>query len=420
MTAYKSDNAIDLKNIIAPCFHELHRDIRANKYQYINLPGGRGSGKSSFVSLEIVLGVMRDKTGQSNAIVFRLVANTIRESVYSQIAWAIEALGVSHLWASKVSPMQFEYKPTGAVIVFRGLDDALKLKSIKPKRGRFAYIWFEEFSELPGETLLRNVQQSIIRGGDTFTVFRSFNPPISLNNWANQFIKQPDEKSTTLLTDYTMIPAEWLGESFIYEAERLKAINNNAYRHEYLGEAIGTGGEVFPTLTIREITDEEIQQLEYIYQGIDFGFAVDPASLIRLSYDRKYERVYLIDEIYKRGLSNKALADEIKEKGYDDTYIYCDCAEPKSIQDLRNEGLQARPCYKAPGCVEYRVKWLQHREIVIDPKRTPNAYREFVNYEYQTDKNGNLLSQLIDADNHTIDSTAYALNNLIFSRYESA
>ncbi len=160
---------------------------------------------------EIVKGAAKDITGRTNAIVFRLVAGTMRESVYLQIAWAIDTLGVNALWRGKVSPMQYEYIPTGAQIIFRGLDDASKLKSIKPQKGTFRFVWFEEFSEISGELLLRSVEQSVIRGGNDFIVFRLFNPPISLNNWANMYIKQPDKRAKTLLTDYRSIPAEWLG-----------------------------------------------------------------------------------------------------------------------------------------------------------------------------------------------------------------
>lgn len=412
-------DTMSVENHIAPVYRPLHADIKAQAHTTYNLPGGRGSCKSSFVSLEIVSGIMSDKTGCSSAIVFRLVASTMRESCYNQITWAIETLGVSHLWKSRLSPMSYTYTPTGAQIVFRGLDDATKLKSIKPQRGVFRYVWFEEFSELPGPNFLRSVMQSVQRGGNSFTVFRSFNPPISANNWANMFIKEHDERAITLLTDYTMIPQEWLGEAFIYEAERLREVNPTAYRHEYLGEPTGTGGEVFPNLDIREITDEEVRTLGYLYHGVDFGFAVDPACYIQCGYDRKYDTVYLVDEVYQRQLSNLRLSELIKEKnplGYEQIRVVCDCAEPKSISDLRDNGLLAVSCYKAPGCVEYRIKWLQHRKIVIDPARTPNAYREFVNYSYDADKDGNILSSLPDRDNHTIDATAYALNNLIYHR----
>lgn len=429
---------IDVKRHIAPVYFPLHDDLQNGAHSTYNLPGGRGSCKSSFASLEIVNGIMADRTGLSNGIVFRLVAGTMRDSVYSQIGWAIDELGVSHLWSGRVSPMSYTYMPTGQQILFRGLDDAGKLKSIKPRRGVFRYVWFEEFAELPGPNFTRNVLQSVLRGqGPGAVVFRTFNPPISANNWANVFIQEPDEKAITLLTDYTMIPPEWLGENFIYEAERLRDLNPKAYEHEYMGVPTGTGGEVFPNLEIREITDGEIAQMGYFFNGLDFGFAVDPAAFLRVSYDRKSDTVFFVDEIYKRHLSNKQLAEEIKKRGHDrgktarlspvfgETYeekqtITADCAEPKSIADMQAEGLKCIPCHKEPGCVSYRVKWLQHRRLVIDPKRTPEAYREFVNYSYVSDKDGNFLSDLPDKDNHTIDACAYALDRLIYRRGVSA
>lgn len=183
-----------------------------------------------------------------------------------------------------------------------------------------------------------------------------------------------------------MIPPEWLGDSFIYEAERLREINPTAYLHEYMGEPTGTGGEVFPNVEVREITDAEISNMGYIYQGLDFGFAADPAAFVRTAYGRKTDTIYFLDEIYKRGMSNRQLAETIKEKGYDVTeepgmslfgeygprraLVTCDCAEPKSISDLCNYGIKAIGCHKEPGCVEYRTKWLQHWRIVIDPART--------------------------------------------------
>jgi len=432
-------DALDVTQHIAPVYLPLHEDIQTQQHQYYNLPGGRGSGKSSFCALEIVNGVMQDQTGESNAIVFRRTANTMRESVYSQIAWAIDVLDVNDLWRGSVSPMCWTYKPTGAQILFRGLDDSSKLKSIKPRRGIFRYIWLEEFSELPGENFTRSVMQSVQRGGSAFTVFRSFNPPINASNWANVFIARPDDRAITLHTSYLDVPAAWLGNDFILEAERLKEINEQAYRHEYLGEATGSGGEVFPNVIVRTITDDEIKELQYIYAGVDFGFSVDPAVFIRVAYDSKHDSVYLLDEIYKKHLSNKELAAQIIAKGYDWTGQYergsvfsgyevtkeaqtivCDSAEPKSIADLRNEGLKAISCTKYAGSVLYGIKWLQNRRIIIDPARTPNAHKEFVSYEYLTTKDGEFLADVPDADNHAIDATRYALDRLINYRKISA
>lgn len=438
-TTVQQLNSIDLSAHIAPVYMPVHEDIQNHIHSYVNLPGGRGSCKSSFVSLEIVGGIMKDLTGESSAIVFRRYGNTMRESVYAQISWAIEQLGVSQYWRGNVSPMQFTFLPTGAQIIFRGLDDSSKLKSIKPRKGIFRYIWFEEFSELPGENFTRSVIQSVQRGGENFIVFRSFNPPISASNWANIYVQRPDPRGITLHTSYLDVPAEWLGEGFIYEAERLKEINETAYKHEYLGEATGTGGEVFPNITVREITDEEINQMQYIYAGIDFGFSIDPAVFIRMAYDKKYDTVYLLDEIYKKHMSNNQLAEEIKAKGYDKTgpvknggvylgdvfynerqTIICDSAEPKSISDLQNSGIKAIACRKYQGSVIYGIKWLQNRRIVIDPARTPNAHREFISYEYETTKDGEFLADVPDRNNHTIDAVRYALDWLINRRGVSA
>ena len=382
---------VAVENFIAPCYLPLHEDIKAGRHRFYNLPGGRGSCKSSFVSLEIVDGIQSDPTGKSNAIVFRNVAGTMRDSVFSQIAWAVDMLGASHLWKATVSPMMYEYRPTGAQILFRGLDDASKLKSIKPRHGLFRYVWFEEFSELNGPNFARNVLQSVMRGqGSNPQVFRSFNPPISKSNWANQVVAEPDPRGITLHTTDKDIPAEWLGEAFLLEAERLEAVHEQAYRHEYLGEATGPGAEVFPSLEVREITAEEVANMQYFFSGVDFGFAADPAC-------------------FTSNISGLQFQDH--------SDIYCDAAEPKSIADLRDHGLKhARACHKEPGCVAYRIKWLQHRCIVVDPARTPNAARELANYEYEKDKDGNMLSSLPDRDNHSIDSLAYALDREIYRR----
>lgn len=428
----------DILNSIAPAYIPLHDDIIRGDHSIYHLPGGRGSAKSSFVSLEIVDQMMKDPA--ANAVVFRRTAATLRDSCYSQIAWAIDELGASSLWRGNVSPMQFTYLPTGQQILFRGVDDAGKLKSLKPRRGYFRFIWFEEFSEMQGANTVRNVLQSVMRGADNFICFNTFNPPISLNNWANKHILLPDDRAMVFKTTYEMIPPEWLGTAFLAEAERLREINESAYRHEYLGEAIGSGGEVFPNLQAREITDAEIDQLQYVYSGCDFGFAQDPMAYIRAAYDEKHDTIYLIDEIYRKHMSNKQLADEIKRRGYDSTGRYshyvspmmgftsseipatviCDCAEPKSIADLQNEGIKAIACRKFAGCVQYRIKWLQQRRIIIDPKRTPNAWREFSSYEYEVSKDGEILSDLPDRDNHTIDSLAYALDRIIYRRGVSA
>lgn len=405
---------------IAQVYHPVLDDIEAGGHSIYNLPGGRGSAKSSFIGLEITKGVMDDQTGQTNAIIFRAVGETLRDSVYAQILWSIDQLGATDIWECTVKPMQCKFLPTGAVILFKGLDNPRKLKSIKPRQGYFRYIWFEEFCELPGEGFARSVVQSAVRGkGPRPIIFRSFNPPISQNAWANQAIAKPDKRAFTLHTTYHDVPQEWLGAAFIEEAERLKEVNPRAYEHEYEGKPVGTGSDVFENLTIRTITDEEIKNLVSVYQGVDFGFS-DPTAFVRVAYNRNTETIYLLDEIYQRRMSNQALAAEIKKRQYEHWWITGDCADPRSIADLNAEGLMASKCLKYPGCIQYRIRWLQHRKIIIDPARTPNAHREFTGYAYKVDKNGEVLPELVEGEEHTIDAVAYALNNQIYSRNNPA
>lgn len=428
---------VSVESCIAPAYSDLHKDVLEGAHVIYNLPGGRGSCKSSFVSLEIVNGIMSDP--EANGIVFRRYAATMRESTYAQIAWAVEALGVGALWRGGFSPLQFTYIPTGQVITFRGLDDATKVKSIKPRKGVYRYVWFEEYSEFSGPNQVRSVLQSVMRGGSGFRVFNSFNPPLSINNWANREVMLSDDRALTFRTTYLDVPPEWLGEEFIDEAERLRDVNPKAYEHEYLGVASGTGGEVFPNIEVREITDDEANGFQYTYSGLDWGFAADPFAFVRVAYDRKTQTVYFLGEIVEKHKTNGEIAELIKSGGYDvqpgtpytsifgevscgavKNTVICDCAEPKSVADLQEKGIRATACRKYPGCVQYRVKWLQGKRLVFDPRRTPYALREFTEYEYETTRDGEFTSDLPDRDNHTIDATAYALDRVINSRKNAA
>ena len=428
---------IDIKDQIAEVYYPIHEDVCQGEHSFFNLRGGRGSGKSSYISLELIYQIMNDETGLSNALVVRKWAVTLRGSVFSQLQWAIDILGVSEYWRSTLNPMQFIFKPTGAVIRLTGLDDPQKLKSIKPIKGYFKYLWCEEFSEISGEAEMRNLQQSVLRGGEVFCVFRSFNPPISNANWANQLCQRADDRAVNLITNYLQIPVEWLGQTFIDEADRLKEINLKAYQHEFLGMPVGQGAEVFSeNLEIRKISEEEISQLSKIYQGLDWGFSTDPACFLRVSYEPKTETIWILDEIYKTHLSNSQLAEEITSRGWELTgrseflYLYgrngyvdekalviADSSEPKSIADLNSLGVKTIACKKFAGCVEYRIRWLCHRKIICDPARTPNTARELQNYQYDVDKRtGEVLSSLPDRDNHSIDALAYSLDRVIYNK----
>ena len=401
---------IFLSEKIGPAFYDIAHDIFRHGHTHYDFSGGRGSLKSSTVSIIVPL-LLVGNPG-THALVLRKVANTIRDSVYAQYIWAIGELGMAAYWEAKVSPMELIYKPTGQKIMFRGADDPMKIKSIKVPFGYIAVTHFEEKDQFAGRAEIRNILQSTMRGGSVFWNFESYNPPISRDNWANKDSLEERADRLCHKSTYLQAPPEWLGEQFLAEAEHLKATDERAYQHEYLGIPVGTGGNVFENLELREITDEEMSHFDHIYQGVDYGWFPDPFAFIRLHYDRARETIYLMDEIYQNKLTNEASGNIIIQRGYKDAYITCDSAEPKSVADYRAMGLPAKAAVKGPGSVDYGMKWLQRRKIVIDRKRTPNAYNEFVNYEYERNKDGDIISGYPDANNHLIDATRYALERI--------
>lgn len=400
---------IRLSEKIGSAFYNVAHDVFHHGHTHYDFSGGRGSLKSSTVSILVVLLIMQEQNKNIHSVVLRKVANTIRDSVFAQYIWAIGELGAAAYWESKVSPMELIYKPTGQKIMFRGADDPMKIKSIKVPFGYIGITHFEEKDQFAGRSEIRTILQSTMRGGDKYWNFESYNPPISRDNWANKDSLEERADRLCHKSTYLEAPREWLGEQFILEAEHLRDTDERAYQHEYLGIPIGTGGNVFEKLELRDISDEEISRFDRIYQGVDFGWFPDPFAFIRLHYDRARETIYLIDEIYQNKLSNEESSKMIYERGYTDARIVCDSAEPKSVADFRAMKLPAIEAVKGAGSVEYGMKFLQRRTIVIDRRRTPHAYDEFVGYEYERNKEGEIISGYPDANNHLIDAVRYAL-----------
>lgn len=398
---------IRLSTVLGPAFHILARDVFQHGHTHYDLSGGRGSLKSSCVSLLVPLILLTNPN--THALVLRKVANTIRDSVYAQYLWSIGELGMAAYWDAKVQPMELIYRPTGQKIMFRGADDPMKIKSIKVPFGYIAVTHFEEKDQFAGRAEIRTILQSTMRGGSKFWNFESYNPPISRDNWANKDSLEERADRLCHKSTYLEAPPEWLGEQFLREAEYLKETNERAYQHEYLGISVGTGGNVFENLELREITDKEVASFDRIYQGTDWGYFPDAYAFVRLHYDKTRETVYLIDENYVHKQSNETTGQWIKNKKYTDAYIICDSAEPKSVADYRALSLPAKSAVKGPGSLDYSMKWLARRKIVIDRKRTPHAYDEFINYEYERNKDGDIISGYPDENDHVISAVRYAL-----------
>ena len=339
----------------------------------------------------------------------RKVEGTIRDSVYNQMIWAIDRLGFRDYFRAKVSPYRLIYEPTGQEIIFKGCDDPLKSKSIKPTKGYFKYCWLEEVTEFNGMEEVENLVQSIARSNEGKTaVVLTYNPPQSSQSWVNEEVLIPQSNRLVHHSTYLDVPAKYLSPQFINIAEETKKTNEAKYRHVYLGEVTGTGGEVFDNVEVRPITDEEIKRFDYLYTGLDFGFSVDPVAIVQMCYRKSKQELYIFREFFKVGASYDTIAQELKKIG--NPYVTADSAEPRSIEELRQRGCKINSAKKGAGSVEHGLRRLQDlAKIVIDPSRCPNTAREFSTYEYERDKYGNFKSMYPDINNHSIDAVRYAL-----------
>ncbi|NMK39931.1 PBSX family phage terminase large subunit [Megasphaera elsdenii] len=398
---------VKLSNIIAPHFWELHRDIKQHGHTYYWLEGGRGSTKSSDISIEIP--PLMIKNPECHAVVLRKVGNTIKNSVYPQMQWGIDALGLTDKFRFKTSPHEITYKKTGQKILFFGVDDPQKIKSIKLPFGYVGICWIEELNQFTGMEEIRNLNQSLLRGGPVFWEFCSFNPPKSQNNWVNEEKLFDDPDRLIHHSTYLGVPREWLGDRFFEDAEKLKIKNEMAYRHEYLGEVTGTGGAVFENVEDMAMSNELVGNFDRLYYGLDFGFAVDPLAYVAMYYDAKREDLYIFDEIYQQKLTNSQAAGRIAQRT-GDRLIIADSAEPKSIKEMKDYGLHITGARKGPDSVEHGIKWLQDRaHIYIDKRRCPNTFREFISYEYERNREGQFISAYPDKNNHAIDAVRYGM-----------
>jgi len=406
--------SVFLSEKMAEAFYGLHADIRADGHSEYWLSGGRGSGKSSFVAMEILLGLMKNR--DANAIVYRKVAATLRESVMEQMLWAADQLGIGQNIKIKLSAMEIVLLPGGQRILFRGADDPGKAKGIKLRKGFFGYLWFEELAEFAGMEDVRSIKASVLRGSRGAKTFYTYNPPPGGRHWVNREALTVREDRIGHHSTYLDMPRKWLGEDFIAEAEAMRNANERVWRQVYLGESAGNGAQVFENVRLRTISGQEIEGMERFACGLDFGFAVDPDAFVKVCYAPGEKRLFVTDEFCGVRVGIDRLAEEVAERANAAT-VRCDSADPRMIQELRSRGINAVGAKKGPGSVEHGIRWLQERaEIVIDPKRCPWTAKEFCGYEYDTDGDGNFIAEYPDRDNHMIDAARYALENVIGAR----
>lgn len=406
--------------VYAPVFHSV---MQGEKERY-TFTGGRASCKSSFISLLVVILIVM--VPQYNALILRKTAKNLRRSVFEQIVWAIDKLHLRSRFKipkSQTSALPITYtRKDGRVqyIIFTGCDDPEKVKSIKVANGYFAILWIEEKTEFT-ENELHNIKISALRGGKQFYIFESFNPPSAARHWCNKELLIDDPKRMIVHTTYLDIPKDWLGDAILYDIEMTKRNNPRAYENIYLGEATGTGKNIFENVELREITDAEIDAFDFLYFGIDWGYFPDPFAFGIMSFDTERQTLYVFDELYLYKHGNfeafKALQNHLEEKNLDigAVRITADSAEPKSVKDFRTWGANVRGAVKGIGSLDAGFKWLQGlAKIVIDPARCPKATDEFTLYEYEIDKKtGELLSGYPQGQpDHYLALTRYALETV--------
>ena len=431
------DINIDVSKLWIKVFDTVFQDVISHKYTNFIFPGGRGSTKSSFVG-GMCVPLLIIQNPSCHAVCFRKVGNTLKTSVFAQVQWGINELGLYDWFIFHTSPLEIIYRPTGQKILFLGMDDPGKVKSIKLPFGYIGITWWEELDQFGGDAEIRKALQSTMRGGAIFWNFMSYNPPISINNWANEYTEDAERnrKADTLVvrTTYLDVPREWLGQAFIDEAEYLQQTNPRAYENEYMGVPVGTGGNVFDNVEHMDMPDSLICTFDKIYNGLDWGFANDPNAYTKMYLDTARQDLYIFGEHFAKHESNSELFEELYEKPKLKKHIWriegnkeieefvdipfmeknelitADSAEPKSIADFKAYGCFMRAAEKGPDSVRYGIKWLQSlRHIYIDKHRCPNCYDEFIKYEYDRDKEGHIISSFPDRDNHFIDSCRYSL-----------
>lgn len=390
------------------------------------LHGGRGSTKSSFISICLVLLVVAFP--EANAVVVRCFGNTLRDSVYQQVLWAIGALGLDGQFRARVSPTEVVYLPTGQRIVFRGADDPLKLKGVKFTRGYCAAVWFEELDQFEGIEAVRSILNSLRCGGERFWIFYSYNPPKTMWSWVNVECLERLRRADTLVRrssylDVAESHPEWVGRPFIEEAEYLRDTNERAWRWEYLGEVTGTGGAVFDNVCEGCVGDERARGFELVRNGVDWGWFPDPWRFVRCGWEPAARRLTVFEEhTANRTMpvdTGRVVVDSLTyadapggEPYYHDQVVWCDDTPDSKVQMAtwrRELGIRAHPARKAR-MRRLSYEWLAGlREIVIDPARCPLAFEEFSLKEFERDRDGRWIDEIPDGNDHSIDAVRYAM-----------
>lgn len=414
---------VNFADYTSPVFDDLLEDQMAFRHDQYFVGGGRGSFKSTTESVRVLMGIMADP--KANGVVFRKVKDTIKGTVFARYCKTIRDNGLENWFRIHQNAMLITYRNRlGATqeIRFLGLDKADKGKSSEFTNGYCQFAHFEELDQFSGWEEVHNVIETLGRGGPKFQFIGTYNPPESVTSWVNAEARVPKGNRLVHLTNYLMHPKElrerWLGAPFLREAESMRLTQPERWRHVYMGEQTGTGGEIFRNVTVRRVTKEERDGFRVLRYGMDFGFTNDPTALAMCAYDRRDRRLFIFRALGGCGLFEEQIyRDLIDANGLASQYVVCDWGDggDRVIEKLRYLGARGvKKCYKRPGFPTYGVNWLRGlKEIVIDPVDAKPAADEFSRYEFDRFRDGTCRNEFPDRDNHWIDATRYAMEDEI-------
>ena len=389
------------------------------KGRYRVCKGSRASKKSKTTALWYASWLNKAGYEKANLVVFRKVYRTIKDSAFTDLKWALNQLGVLDDWTINLSPLEMTRKSTGQKILFRGLDDPLKITSITVEEGCLCWAWLEEAYEVMNEDDFNMLDESI-RGMCPEPLFKQWT--ITFNPWneriwlKKRFFDAEDDPDILAMTTNYMCN-EWLDDADKKVFEKMKRDNPRRYQVAGLGNWGIVDGLVYENWREEafDITSDSfrLQHKNCISAfGLDFGYTNDPTALFCGLLDLENKQLFVFDELYEKGMSNRTIAETIEEMGYRKEHITADSAEPKSIDELKGLGLRVKAAKKGKDSVANGIQWIQDLEIIIHP-RCVNFLTEISNYTWDEDKFGKKLNVPIDDFNHLMDAMRYALEKYI-------
>ncbi|MDK2790591.1 MAG: phage terminase large subunit [Methanothermococcus sp.] len=372
----------------------IYRKAYKTKNRYRILYGGAGSGKSHFVAQETILNMLNNR--HMNYLVVRKVGKTLRNSVFRLLTDLINEYDLNGYFNINKTEMSISCL-SGAKLITSGLDDVEKLKSITG----INRIWIEEASEITEKDF--NQLDLRLRGASQvkYQMTLTFNPISELHWLKKTFFDVGKLDSYVLKTTY--LDNKFLDKEYRRVLNHLQEEDYQYYRIYALGEWGTLGNLIYTNWEKKNLTK---MQFDNIFHGVDFGFSNDPTAYVKLHYDKKHKTIYILDELYQTDMFIDELAAELKDKV--NNYVMCDSSEPRSIEDLRRHGINARAAKKGPDSVEHGIKFIQRHKIIVDSSCI-NTIKELTSYKWKEDKNGNVLPKPVDANNHILDALRYAL-----------